>query len=269
MSIEFNRNFMKCPSFKDEMAKSDQQNGVAPPPVNIAPRGGEKIVLPAFDGIAINDSYTKLLDIRRSVRVYDGKKPMTAAQLAYMCHTAMAIQEFRGMENYATLRPAPSGGARHPFELYVAVQNVEGLTPGLYHYLPLENVGKKAVTLERLGDIENFKTTVVEMVAGQKWAENASVTFFITCVAYRAEWRYRENAHRVVLIDLGHVGQNMMLSAAALGLGSCCIAAYNQAACDRVLMLDGTDEYMVYGVTVGWAKEKDPDAAAGNHHSKT
>jgi len=254
-TLEKNRNFMKCPSFKDEMAKSDQQNGVTPPPVNIAPRGGEKITLDVPVGTASNDSYTNLLDIRRSVRVYDDQKPMTQAQLAYMCHTALSIQEFRGVENYATLRPAPSGGARHPFELYVAIQNVEGVAPGIYHYLPLENVGKPAVTLERIGDIADHKSTVVDMVVGQKWAENASVTFFITCVAYRAEWRYRELAHRVILIDLGHVGQNMMLSAAALGLGSCCLAAYSQEDCDRVLMLDGVDEYTVYGVTVGWPKQ--------------
>ena len=249
-----NRNFMKCPIFGEEMGKSDQQNGVAPPPVNNAPKGGEIITLPDFNGIAANDSYTNLLDIRRSVRVYDDSKPMMAAQLAYMCHTALSIQEFRGVENYATLRPVPSGGARHPFELYVAVQNVEGVASGLYHYLPMENVGKKAASLERWGDIENFKPTITDMVVGQKWAENASVTFFITCVAYRAEWRYRELAHRVILIDLGHVAQNMMLSASALGLGSCCLAAYNQEMCDRLLKLDGVDEYTVYCVTVGVPK---------------
>ena len=249
-----NRNFMKCPSFKGEMAKSDQANGVAPPPVNKAAMGGEIVKLPCFEGVVKNDSYTNLLDVRRSVRVYDDQTPMTAAQLAYMCHTMLAIQEFRGVENYATLRPAPSGGARHPFELYIAVQNVEGVAPGLYHYLPLEDVGNKAVTLERLGDIPDFKATITEMVVGQKWAENASCTFFVTCVAYRAEWRYRELAHRVVLIDLGHVGQNAMLSAAALGLGSCCLAAYSQEACDRVLGMDGVDEYTVYGITVGVPK---------------
>jgi SagB-type dehydrogenase family enzyme len=269
MSIEFNRNFMKCPSFYEGMANSDQATGIAPPPVNLAPKTGDIITLPTFDGIAAEDSYTNLLDLRRSVRIYDDAKPMTGAQLAYMCHTALAIQEFRGVENYATLRPAPSGGARHPFELYVAVQNVEGVAPGLYHYLPLENVGKKVAALELIGPIQDFKPTITNMVAGQKWAENASVTFFITCVAYRAEWRYHQLAHRVMLIDLGHVGQNMMLSAAALGLGSCCLAAYNQEACDRVLMLDGVDEYMVYGVTVGWPKVADRDEAAGQHHTKT
>ncbi|MCL2376028.1 MAG: SagB/ThcOx family dehydrogenase [Defluviitaleaceae bacterium] len=254
MSIEFNRNFMKCPSFKEEMAKSDQAQGIDPPPVNKAAMGGTRITLPAFDGIVKNDSYTNLLDVRRSVRVYDDATPMTAAQLAYMLSTAFSIQEFRGVGNYATLRPAPSGGARHPFEVYVCVQNVEGVEPGLYHYLPAENVGEKTVTIERLGDIADYKPTITEMVVGQKWAENASCLMLITCVPYRAEWRYRENAHRVVLIDLGHVGQNVMLSAAALGLGSCCLAAYDNAKCDEVIGLNGFDEYTVYGVTVGVPK---------------
>ena len=84
MSIEFNRNFMKCPSFKVEMAKSDQALGVTPPPVNKGAKGSETITLPAFEDVVTNDSYTNLLDIRRSVRVYDDATPMTAAQLAYM-----------------------------------------------------------------------------------------------------------------------------------------------------------------------------------------
>jgi len=253
MSAADNRNFMKCPSFKEEMAKSDQQNGVTPPPVSKAASGG-LIQLPAFDDIALNKAYTHLLDIRRSVRSYDENTPMTSAQLAFILYSAMAIQEFRGQDNYATLRPAPSGGARHPFELYIAVQNVDGLKPGLYRYHPLGNVGEKAVCIERLGDISDYKSTITDMVVGQKWAENASCVLFISCVPYRAEWRYREHAHRVVLIDLGHVGQNIMLSGAALGLGSCCIAAYDQIECDKVLGLDSTDEYTVYAITVGVPK---------------
>ena len=253
MSIEINRNGMKCPSFAGEMAKSDQQNGVAPPPVSKAATG-KLIRLPAFDKTPVNDAYTNLLDIRRSIRTYDDATPMTQEQLAYMLHTAMCIQEFRGQGNMATLRPAPSGGARHAFELYVAVKNVTGLEQGIYRYVPLEDVGKKAVTIEYIGEINDYDATMSDMVVGQKWAAAASCVLFISCVPYRAEWRYRELAHRVVLIDLGHVGQNVMLSAVALGLGSCCLAAYDQSVCDKVIGLDGTDEYTVYAISVGVQK---------------
>jgi len=254
MSIDNNRNFMKCPAFADEMAKSDQQNGVAAPPVSKAATG-PFIVLPPFEDVVKLDSYTNLLDIRRSVRVYDETVSMTQAQLAYMLHTAMCIQELRGDDNIATLRPAPSGGSRHPFELYIAVKSVEGLNPGFYRYVPLKNVGEKAVTIEYIGPVTDYVSTVTNMVMGQKWATEASCTLFISCIPYRAEWRYRELAHRVVLIDLGHVGQNIMLSAAALGLGSCCIAAFEQDACDKALGLDGKNEYTVYAISVGNPRE--------------
>jgi len=253
MSIDAGRDYMKCPSFLDAMSKSDQQAGIPGPPVSKAAKGEKLIKLPDFAGIATEDSYTNLLDIRRSLREYDDKIPMTRAQLAYMLYTAHAIQDFRGVNNVATLRPTPSGGARHPFEVYAAVKNVEGLEMGIYRYLPLEDVGKKAVTIEYICPIDNYDETMADMVVGQKWAAKAPVVLLISCIPYRAEWRYRELAHRVVLIDLGHMGQNIMLSAAALGLGSCCMAAYNQEICDRVVGLDGKEEYIVYAVSVGTA----------------
>jgi len=256
--IENNRNFMKCPSFAGEMAKSDQQNGVAPPPVS-HPSKGNLIQLPSFENISLNNSYTNLLDSRRSQRVFDESEAMTKEQLAFMLYTTAAIQEFRGNNNAFTLRPAPSGGARHAFEIYITIQNVEGLKPGIYRYHPLAHVNEKAVSIEFINDInkDDYAQTITDMCVGQKWAGSAACTIFISCVPYRAEWRYRENAHRVVLIDLGHYGQNIMLSATALGLGSCCIAAYDQEVCDKVLGLDGNNEYTVYAVPVGAIVKKE------------
>ena len=89
------------------------------------------------------------------------------------------------------------------------------------------------------------------MLAGQRWASHAPVVVFYSCVAYRAEWRYCTMAHRVVLIDLGHVGQNFMLSAATMGLGSCCMAAFNQKLCDEAFGFDGYEEYTVYACSLG------------------
>lgn len=244
-----NRRAMQCPSFKDIMSESDQQKGIDHPPHSNAV-SGDITELPPFDGVVSVGAYVDLLDMRRSERVY-ADEPMTQAQLAFMLWSAQGIQEFRGEGRVATLRVAPSGGARHPFELYAVVKNVSGLKPGIYRYAPLLHVGEKRVAVEFMGHFDNHDEHMSEAMAGQKWTAKAPVVLVLTCVPYRAEWRYSEAAHRVALIDLGHVGQNIMLSAAALGLGSCCIAAYSQEICDKALGLNGKDEYTVYAVTVG------------------
>ena len=242
-----NRKFMQCPSFKNIMFESDQTKGIDPP-IFTKPTTGEVIKLASFSDALPTPDYMKLLDTRRSLRDYSGK-PMTQAELGFMLWSAQGVKSYRGQ--VATFRTVPSGGARHPFETYVAVQAVEGLEPGLYRYLPLENVGEKAVTIERLGSIQDYTDKITAMLAGQAWAAKAPVILFYSCIPYRAEWRYDSAAHRVVLIDLGHLGQNVMLSAVALGLGSCCMAAYDQQLCDEVLGFDGLSEYTVYAISVG------------------
>jgi len=253
--IKKNRMFMHCPSFKGSMAKSDQQNGVVHPTYENHITG-DFIELPTFDDAVTCPSYLDLLDGRRSERVYTDTA-MTQEQLAFMLWSAQGIQSTRGKGGVSTFRPVPSGGARHPFELYIVVKNVEGLDPGLYHYIPTEHIGEKKVIIERLGPLfDDYETNMNQLLVGQKWAVKAPVFLFISCIPYRAEWRYSDAAHRVMLIDLGHVGQNLMLSATALGLGSCCLAAYDQKLCDDVFSFNGIDEYTVYILTLGKAQTK-------------
>ncbi|MCL2746217.1 MAG: SagB/ThcOx family dehydrogenase [Coriobacteriia bacterium] len=257
-----NRRFMHCPPFEGAMDESDQKKGLSHPShakLITGQQEADKIVtLPPFDGVTSRNSYTELLDVRRSKRAYFDV-PMTQAQLAFMLWSAIGIQDFRGPNDAATLRPSPSGGARHPFNLYVSVRNVEGIDSGSYLYLPLKNVGQKQVAIARVGDIaddaEGYTGKMSYMMAGQKWAARAAAVILVTCSAYRAEWRYSTASHRVMLIDLGHLGQNLMLSAASMGLGSCCLAAYDQSACDEALGIDGIEEYTVYALTVGKARD--------------
>lgn len=256
-----NRKFMHCPAFEGAMDESDQSKGIIHPPhakrLDDIPNPGEVIVLPSFEDLELRDNYTELLDTRRSRRAYFDT-PLTQEQLAFALWSAIGIQEFRGPGDAASLRPSPSGGARHPFNLYIAVRNVEGLEPGLYLYLPLENVGEKRVSIVRVGDIvedaDDYKEHMSRMMAGQKWAARAAAVIMVSCSAYRAEWRYSTASHRVMLIDLGHLGQNLMLSATAMGLGSCCLAAFDQEACDETLGIDGVEEYTVYALTLGKAR---------------
>ena len=249
-----NRNFMKCPSFLDAMKESDQSLKKPHPPHGKQIKG-ELISLASFDKVVSEDSYTSLLNLRRSLRVYDDTVAMTQAQLAFMLYSSQGIQDYRGKDEAFTLRPVPSGGARHPFETYITVRNVEGLQAGIYYYSPITHVGEKKVSISFLGPLDDYESQITKMLAGQSWAAKAPAVLFLSCVPYRSEWRYVDLSHRVVLIDLGHVGQNIMLSAVSLGLGSCCMAAYDQALCDKILGLDGLDEYTVYAVAVGAKKQ--------------
>ena len=248
--IERNRDYMKCPDFGPGMAFSDQQKDLPQPPLCKKAKWDIMLLSDDFADVVTHESYTELLDIRRSARVYDSSTTMTKNQLAFLLWSTQGIQKVLG-DGYCTFRPVPSGGARHPFETYFFANNVEGLDKGIYHYLPDEHVGKKRVAVEFVCGLPDHEKSIAKMLAGQKWAADASVVVYLTCVAYRAEWRYTSMAHRVALIDLGHAGQNLMLSAAAMGLGSCCIAAYDQKLCDKAIGVDGYEEYTVYACTVG------------------
>jgi len=248
--IDRNRDFMKCPDISSGMKHSDQEKELPQPPLCKEVKGVFIEISADFDSVVTLDSYKELLDVRRSERVYDKGFKMSQDQLAFLLWSTQGIQEIKG-KNYCSLHPAPSGGARHPFETYFIAHRVEGLEPGLYHYLPLEHVGEKRVAIKYLGEFPDYKERITGMLSGQKWASDAPVIVFYSFVAYRAEWRYCKFAQRVGLIDLGHVGQNFMLSAAAMGLGSCCMAAYNQKLCDEALGVDGYEEYTVYACSVG------------------
>ena len=247
--IRNNRDFMKAPDFSAVWKTSDQSKQL-PHPAHGNAVTGTLIQLPKFDRLAPDVTYTDLLNTRRSERAFTDKS-LTQEELAFLLWSAQGIQSFRGADKLGTLRPVPSAGARHPIELYAVVQNVKGLASGLYRYAPLEHVGEKLVAVEFLGAFGDYENRITNMLSGQRWASAAPIVLFLSAMPYRTEWRHSTAAHRLILIDVGHVGQNIMLSSAALNLGSCCIAVYDQKLCDEALGLDGENEYVVYVIPVG------------------
>jgi len=219
MANEFKtgRAFMHSPHFAEAMQNSREAMQIAQPALG-HPVSGRLIELPTFDHLG-KAPYTELLDTRRSERKFT-QKAITQEQLAFLLWSAQGVQEVRGNKRFATFRPVPCGGARHPFETYIAVQQVEGLEAGLYRYVPMEHVGEKRVAIEYIGGFTDYETRIPAAFSDQTWAAKSSVSLFFSAVPSRTEWRYAEASHRLMLIDVGHVGQNVMLSAVALGLGS-------------------------------------------------
>lgn len=92
---------------------------------------------------------------------------------------------------------------------------------------------------------------VAEAACGQEFVGQSAVTLVWACVPYRGEWRYTIRSAKTMLLDAGHIAQNLYLAAESLGLGTCTVAAYDQEAFDQLLQLDGQDEFTVYLASVG------------------
>ena len=236
--------------------KTDQELKKPQPPLVKAPMTDNRVDLPRnFETLGLQDNLLELLKKRKSSRVYT-QENMSLLQLSFLLWAAQGIKSIRG-RSYATIRTAPCGGARHPFETYLLVRQVEGLLPGVYHYLPMTH---QLELLEELEDREAMTQLVDLSLCGQAWAAKANVVFYWSFVPYRSEWRYGIYAHRMVLADLGHVGENLYLACTALGLGTCGIGAYDQALPGKTFRLDGEEEFVVYAETVGTVKPQDEQA---------
>lgn len=263
--IEMGRRFIKGVDV-DEEYMTDQELRL-PQPSLVKERVSDRVYkLPRdFEHLPMKKDFLEVINARRSNRVYT-QEGISLLALSYLLWCSQGVKELRG-KAYATLRTVPSGGARHPFECYMAVQNVEGLERGLYHYLPMEHA------VEYLGEIPKDAKGipnaepldfVSDSLCGQKWAAKADVIFYYSFVCYRAEWRYGMYAHRVVLMDAGHVTENLYLACASIDLGACAIGALEGTIADRAFGLDGEEEYIFYAMPVGTIREK--DRAKENEH---
>ncbi len=239
------RNFMKSYSTSSyEDFESDQDLKLPQPPLAKAAMTDQGFALPRnFTDLSMQRDFIRILTERKSSRVYT-QQPVSLLQLSFLLWATQGIKDIRG-KSYATLRTVPSGGARHAFETYLLVQNVEGLQAGAYHYLPMDH------QLEFLHPVEDLPTAISVSLEGQSWASRASVIFYWSFVPYRCEWRYGIWAHRPALMDAGHIGQNLYLACTALGLGTCAVAAFDRQICDSLFGLDGEEEFTVYASPVG------------------
>ena len=236
----------------EELFVSDQEQKLPQPPlVKAAVTNPEShIPLPRnFESLSMKNSLLDLIRDRHSSRIYT-QESMSLCQLSFLLWATQGVKGIRG-KAYATLRTVPCGGARHEFETYLLVRHVDGLEPGAYHYLPMEH------SLEFLGSVSDLDNVITESLCGQSWASKANVVFYWSMIPYRAESRYGIYAHRVSLIDLGHVGQALYTACTGLELGCCGIGAFQHELCCRLFGLDGEEEYIVYTSPVGTVRESD------------
>lgn len=168
----------------------------------------------------LQSSLQDAIDRRRTVRD-PGSEPINLTELALCLRNSMGVQTVSKNEAGAKLifKPTPSGGAKNPFTAFVLAKSVQGLSEGVFAYDPFRHCLCR--TGHQSPDFSAF-------LNGQDWPNNMDALIVLQADFARTMWKYHDaNAYRVVLIEAGHIGQNIMLAAAACGLSACPSAAIN------------------------------------------
>ena len=188
----------------------------------------------ADSGLSVEKAIAK----RRSERNFS-RNPMSLAELSHILHYSSGLTDRR-----SGFRASPSAGATYPIEIYPVINNVEGLTTGIYRY----SVSAHELEPIREGD---FRQEMAQAALGQRMLIEANVVLVLSAIFERTTRRYQERGQRYILLEAGHIAQNTSLVATSMGLGICAIGAFYDEDFNRLLGLDGRQESVLYLVAVG------------------
>lgn len=144
---------------------------------------------------------------RRSTRRFS-PSPVDYKVIASMVHAAYGpTHDLAGMK----LLAAPSAGARYPVEVYLAFQNIKGAPHGLYHY---DHLGQ-SIELLKEGLLTN-DLVEAQVLDNRLIVREAAVVIAMSAVFSRTCEKYGDRGYRFVLLDAGHLCQNLWLAATCL-----------------------------------------------------
>lgn len=196
---------------------------------------GESIMIKLPDPVKDSKfSVERAINERRSIRTYKDA-PLTLKEVSQLLWASQGTVA-------SGRRAAPSAGATYPLEIFFVAGNVEGLKQGLYRYKNKEH----SLELIREGD---FRKPISDRALRQDMILKAPATIVVSAVFERTRARYGTRAERYVHMEAGHVGENIMLQATALGLGTVPVGAFIDSEVKSVL---GIKEDPLYLFPVGW-----------------
>ena len=205
-----------------------------------------RVALPAVHDLPrAGRSFDEVVAARRTVRGFAADE-LEVAELGKVLHQTYGVtggMPFAGGGVHG-LRAAPSAGALYPAELYLGVRHVAGVAPGLYHY---------EVRDHALAQLEENDVTerLHEACCFQEYARTAAVVVLIAASLQRTKRRYGERGYRYVLLDVGHLTQNLLLAATALGLAAMTTCGFFDDVANDLLRLDGVEEAVLYVAFLG------------------
>jgi SagB-type dehydrogenase family enzyme len=192
------------------------------------------------------DEVLSLMASRRSSREFSRIHSLEVDVLSDCLFAGLGITEIRGIPPLGPypLKMTPSGGARNPFDAVVYVRDVSSLIPGLYRYS-----GYKHSLMRTFSD---SPLSIVDILGGQEWAQDAAAVIFLVANFDRTMWKYlHPSGYRVVLMEAGHIAQNIVLLATKHKIRSVTTAAIRDNLAEEAFGITSVSQSVCYAIALG------------------
>lgn len=187
-----------------------------------------------------NTSFYESAQSRTSVREFSDDA-LSQNELSFLLWETAHIKEQKGSWSR---RPIPSAGGRHCLKTYLYIDRVEDIPKGIYLYVPDSHSLRLAAP-----HTDTQKKRLCKALLDQDY--NSQVIFLWSAVPYIMEYRYSTVAHKMVAMEAGHICQNLHLACESIGCGCCAISAYFQSSVDKLVKVDGEEEFVIYTAVAG------------------
>jgi SagB-type dehydrogenase family enzyme len=168
---------------------------------------------------------------RRSTRQFSSKK-LTLSQIGQLAWAGQGITD-----SAAGLRTAPSAGALYPITLYIAIYD------GLFVYRPQSH------SLEQVLNVD-IRGRLAAATSNQNAVAEAPCDIIVVGSVTKLMPRYQNQSRKYMLLEAGHVAQNILLQAVGLDLAGVPIGGFNVSGVNNLCQMS-RDMEPLYIICVG------------------
>ncbi|MBU1627422.1 SagB/ThcOx family dehydrogenase [bacterium] len=188
------------------------------------------LLQPDFTG---SISVEEAIKTRRTIRTFSST-PLTFKQISQLAWAGLGITE---EGTGAFKRAAPSAGALYPIDVFFVIGDncVEGMMAGIYKYIPQNH------TFEFIRG-EDQRIPIAEACLYQMFQAEAPINIVMTAQYSRSTVKYGDRGVQYSHMEVGHIGQNLLLQGVAMGLNTCIIGAFYDDIMQDILQVP--DDYI-------------------------
>lgn len=194
----------------------------------------------------IDSALLEFMKSRQSIWKYSLKE-MSFVKLSGLLRAAYGVIRRENLGSYTIPhRTVPSGGALYPLEIYVVtLAGIGRLEKGLYYF---QKEKECMISLKKGNFRDKLKKLLLEV---NETIETASLFLIVTAYFSRECEKYSNRGYRHILLEAGHLAQNVYLYCIDQNLGTLEISGFLDEELCNFLGINAHDESPITILAVG------------------